>query len=506
MIYDTSSESDEDASIRTSVAPLQDHQSVQRIPAGKGPPPQFPQNPPPKEQELMKVNPSSAVPNKTSVVDPFSQASKILAPPPPLSVNPKPEEKKFFISQPAVSVQPKVELQQEKKEIFLPSPENQKKGSMHHSQILKHKKPQTASSKKGNKILFLKSPNEGKGKLHRSTYNHGRNGSNEFATKTQNYSGSSDESQNSYPKIISPPPKTTLTGIKKANYSEQIKLATQVVCDLIRKINIKKYQKAKPEIDEKIAALTTANWKIGEKITKVLNVSITCHLCESPEIFIELSCQHILCKICAKKNLKFQENSRKQKSKNFLCPICEKKLSHEDLFEIFGNQNIKQKNNLEKAWIMDTFAQKRLVSCQKCLKMKTFTDYYEVTCMHMCSDCIEDSLRELNFNCLVCSVQFENASIINEIVKKCAACHKSLHVVGDYMKQVCDGHLLCGSCINSCLIRVSCIVCEKKLSRLEEIELNNFMFQVCKLCKQSLFRGYFQSLSESICMDCSKSN
>ena len=98
-----------------------------------------------------------------------------------------------------------------------------------------------------------------------------------------------------------------------------------------------------------------------------------------------------------------------------------------------------------------------------------------------------------NYQCEKCSQDFPDLqSMANEIVE-CQKCKHSVYFIGDLVKEIHDGCILCSNCIYHSLNQGICEFCGKRLTKVEKLELNDHLFAFCAACTKEVARQSLQS-------------
>ena len=295
--------------------------------------------------------------------------------------------------------------------------------------------------------------------------------------------------------------------IKKLNLTEQIKNLVELTTEIISNININNYLEIKQEIHKIIQDLQEINPKIAKNLKENISFIIKCSLCQSNDITIELKCKHILCEKCSTKNLIVKESIKENISEyQYHCPLCDIELTPYEINSIFSNESaqaIKQKNALEIIFIQKNKENDYNIYCKMCKTRKNYNMFYDFACMHMCIDCIGHEIRNGKENCKYCNEKFERIDSISSTTRICHGCNYEWYFLGNFMKILSDGHVLCCHCLSVTATQGQCKACDKKITKLEQIDINYFLFVVCESCKRDLFKQEFTNLDRPICNDCS---
>ena len=288
----------------------------------------------------------------------------------------------------------------------------------------------------------------------------------------------------------------------KVNHTQQIETIFYLIQEIISKLDVNKYLEFNKSIGEAIYNLSQVSSRHSDTIKEHITKAATCSMCRSLESNIELSCRHALCGKCSQKQIKLAENVDGENPYDYFCPICDEKLSNQEIKCIFPGTVHPIKINLEKTWILNRFAMGNLVTCHSCKKVKGKDGFFESTCMHMCRDCVARSIRDNKYECSACEKEFDNIEKLSGMEMQCMGCSDQAYFVGDYMKVICHGHLLCNVCLYLSLNKTLCVACNRRLSKFEEIEINDHLFRVCRSCGRDADRKIFNDPGKAVCNEC----
>ena len=289
--------------------------------------------------------------------------------------------------------------------------------------------------------------------------------------------------------------------IKKVEPSDLVNLLDTITKSVLPLIDFNKFIQNYDEIHSELIKIIDSGNKTAMVVLDFLKNKLKCSYCNKNNGLIELNCDHVLCNNCFSYKLIPDGAQTENSFVKLLCPICSAALTEKELLQLFPREKRNFRNEIEK-----TLLRKSLnsgVFCKKCLKLKK--DFIEGACFHMCVDCVADTLRKRNFICEFCKLDYQDFFDLCNLRQNCEACNESLYYVGNYMKTLNDGHLLCSHCLNISMIQGKCKKCEKKLSKVEKIEIENFLFKHCEQCNRENFRGEFvfsTCCSFSVCRDC----
>ena len=242
--------------------------------------------------------------------------------------------------------------------------------------------------------------------------------------------------------------------------------------------------------------------KMSQNITAITYSISFCQLCKNNQFSFEFTCNHSLCDECLYTRLIGIECNSSVPILG--CPICEQKISENEIKAIFSCEFENKRKILERPFIIQAITDSKIL-CKKCKKMCRAENFLDYTCMHMCKDCIAENLRYENMNCDYCENEFDNIEyILNEMVV-CDYCKNTVYYVGNFVKKLYDGHLLCGPCLINSLNNNICIECHTVLSAKEAKEIALLLFENCTICDKSVLKEniiLFACCDKYICNHC----
>ncbi|OMJ68033.1 hypothetical protein SteCoe_34634 [Stentor coeruleus] len=286
--------------------------------------------------------------------------------------------------------------------------------------------------------------------------------------------------------------------IKRIPTEELSKTLSNIINHLIPFIDINKVFPSQSKILDEIVF---SNYEHAHQISEYLK-SYKCNNCKSESPKIQLSCKHSFCESCTN-SFKIISSIENPNHPTLLCSICTKPIT-ENEYNLLFLQNNEKILNFENDFLLEKLNTQGFLKCCICNKNKN--KYYQTSCYHMCKDCVAENIRLKKFQCSICIKSFTNIeNILYEIVL-CDNCQIKGYYIGDYMKSINGGKCtLCSLCLNKSLNQGMCEKCGKKVSKIDKIKINDFLFIKCEVCGEDIFRGYvnFNSCCGlKVCMRC----
>lgn len=263
---------------------------------------------------------------------------------------------------------------------------------------------------------------------------------------------------------------------------------------LITLINPEKSTQVKDMIVKVCPELKEVYPKICENIFEKINNICYCNFCKKNETRFELACSHKLCHYCATKNL--INIGQLSTLPELGCPLCMKKISYQDLENIYPKEKISERYTLE-ANLIDKALNMDNVICAKCKKSRAHDMFYDKSCLHMCKECISTSIRWKRYECDYCGGTFGDSDKMNIEKKYCDGCKTEVYYIGDYVKKMNDGCFLCSNCLQDTFCNKVCKSCFKHVNQQELCEIDGFLYDICNLCGNE-----FDILSLKVLMCC----
>ncbi|OMJ92955.1 hypothetical protein SteCoe_4173 [Stentor coeruleus] len=260
---------------------------------------------------------------------------------------------------------------------------------------------------------------------------------------------------------------------------ESVSSKLNLISLLITLINPEKSSQVRDMIIKLCPELKQDYPKICESIFEKISNICYCNFCKKNETRFELSCSHKLCQNCANNNL--INRMHLSTLPEFGCPLCHKKISYQDLENIYPKDKISEKYALEKS-LIDKALNVYNVICAKCKKPRDYNMFYNKTCLHMCKECIATNIRWKKYECDYCGSNFGNNDEINNEKKYCDGCKIEVYYIGDYVRKMNDGCFLCSNCLQDTYNYRACKACLKQVSQQELCEIDGFLYDVCNLC------------------------
>ena len=285
-----------------------------------------------------------------------------------------------------------------------------------------------------------------------------------------------------------------------SNSPSEFDLSRETLSILLQCIGQDKFLQARPEVkisftlnletvDNK--APLDANWKS----------LIFCTYCSKSKVITNiLSCNHYFCDDCTKilAWMKIQNNrilnhyQYYEEIKHSVCPICKKKLTKEDikqLFDVINNTSyliVKEKSR--KCKIDNQIEISNSFKCFTCKKIRGRNMLNQDSCYHMCKICISRVYWEhKKIKCLHCNYK-NNVTSISKEKYDCSACQSNYFLTGDTMIETCPNHLYCINCLSKFIIDHECFICQQKLKKSEKIEILEYIMSKCAICNTELYR------------------
>jgi hypothetical protein len=233
------------------------------------------------------------------------------------------------------------------------------------------------------------------------------------------------------------------------------------------------------------------------QIALLLSNYIKCSNCSSSDQVYELKCLHLICSNCCSFKLVCNPT---QTCINLYCPVCKTQVCQSDLQALSSKYNILpfyEKSSREQI-------SKQGIACKKCKTVK-FNYFYD-KCIDICQECVTILMYNSECLCEFCQADFNE---ITECIINCQGCNSDVYVLGDFTKRLKCEHLICGKCLNSSLYQSHCICCNTFISKLEKIEIIEFLFRKCPACRQDKYRGTFtfnKCCNQHFCYDCILNN
>lgn len=273
--------------------------------------------------------------------------------------------------------------------------------------------------------------------------------------------------------------------IKKVDSNRSLEVLEKVIDQTVSLIDYNKIIEDFDSIQESLMKISETRYPKAKSILEHIQNYLKCNLCQNfPKI--ELSCSHLFCAECCNTSLIPKVSETLPNSIILSCPICNLNLTDQEIHKLFENNRVSQ-NNLERELRFE-MAKSGMV-CMRCHKQTK--EYFQSTCMHTCRECVAHSIKNQISVCEICSVPFESYDSLMNFQVNCDYCKVLVFFIGNYAKNLQDGHLLCADCLNSSLHDSACKKCEKRISKGEKLEISEFLFKECKHCKKDNYRGYF---------------
>ena len=269
--------------------------------------------------------------------------------------------------------------------------------------------------------------------------------------------------------------------IKKVDPEMLLQVLEKILDQAVELVDYNKIILEYNHIEKELLAFVDVGYLKASQILDKLRNHMKCCGCHNPPI-IELSCGHLLCDECCKKRIHPDLDSNNPEIILLCCPQCHQCLRDIEIEHIFAGENRIYRNEIEKSIRIQMLPNG--INCMTCHKKKY--QFFESTCLHMCSECIAESIRNRNIVCEVCAILFENyESIINYQVK-CDSCQTHVFYIGDMVKTMHDHKMICNICLSESFNQCTCKCCSRKLSKIEKVELNEFLFMQCQPCGGSI--------------------
>lgn len=289
--------------------------------------------------------------------------------------------------------------------------------------------------------------------------------------------------------------------IKKIPAEELSKILSNILSHLIPLIDTNKFFLNQDQILEEIDKIKFSGCEAASQLLEYLQ-TYQCNSCQSKSLKIQLSCKHSFCESCTN-SFQIVQSLENPNQSTLQCLICTKPIT-ENEFNLLSHQNNQRILAVENEFLLEKLNTEGFLKCRICNKNKT--KFFKTCCYHMCRDCVAENIREKKFQCSICTTNFTNfENILHEMVL-CDNCQIKGYYIGDYMKAI-EGEkcTLCSICLNKSLNQGMCQKCGKKVSKAEKLEINDFLFTKCGICKEEIFRGYasFNSCCQSkVCLEC----
>ncbi|CAG9311344.1 unnamed protein product [Blepharisma stoltei] len=232
------------------------------------------------------------------------------------------------------------------------------------------------------------------------------------------------------------------------------------------------------------------------------------------------SCNHKLCKECSIESLRKRTNglilltTYEEESFRTMCPKCKKKLLDKDLEAILGdnyeiydlerNKRQLEQDNQRRHAYMSTSSETdhECFTCHK--ELKDEMCFKNDVCKHQCKECLASSMRRGRTGCPHCRQTYSmNISTENDI---CQGCNQLMYFIGNNLRKVCNGHLMCNRCINESYQAKKCKICKITADRNLLLEFDRILFGRCTgPCEQKKLLDYFilkECCNQDVCIEC----
>ncbi|OMJ94328.1 hypothetical protein SteCoe_2528 [Stentor coeruleus] len=289
--------------------------------------------------------------------------------------------------------------------------------------------------------------------------------------------------------------------IKRIPAEELSKVLSNIINHLIPLIDINKVFLNQSQILDEIDKIAFSNCEDAHQLLEQLK-SYQCNNCQSESLKIQLSCKHSFCESCTN-SFQIVPSIENTSQSTLLCPICTKPIT-ENEFNLLFPQNNQRILAVENEFLLEKLNTQGFLKCRICNKNKS--KFYNTCCYHMCRDCLAENIRLKKFNCSICNTSFTHIEDILYDMVLCDNCNVKGYYIGDYMKAIEGGKCtLCSLCLNKSLNQGMCQKCGKKVSKIEKLEISDFLFTKCEVCNEEVFRGHanFNTCCGSIiCVSC----
>lgn len=281
---------------------------------------------------------------------------------------------------------------------------------------------------------------------------------------------------------------------------ELIKCLSDFISCLIPITDINKVLLEQDKIINKVNKIASLGCEEAHKFSNFLN-SLQCSKCKNKNIKIQLSCSHIFCSSCIS-TLKISQ-SENSDFYTLSCSVCDQKITKSEqnlLFPPYDRTFLE----MEKSYLYDKLISKSSLKCKKCFKDKQ--KYYIPSCYHMCKDCVAEQIRSNIIQCSICNVSYDNIHEILHEKNNCDCCNRETFFIGDFMRAIEDEKCsLCSICLSQAYNQGKCPKCESRITKKEKFEICDFLFAICEICMNEVYKGYLKVASccrKKVCTNC----